>query len=57
MVGLFYELTNQRDNMRNHSKSDSPSYFSTEECDFTTIIHEYDPGSEALETHAGLFNP
>lgn len=44
LAGLFYELTNQRDNARNHSKSDSPSYFTTEECDFTMIIHEYDPG-------------
>lgn len=26
----------------NHSKPDPPSYFSTEECDFTEIIHEYD---------------
>lgn len=44
MVGLFYKPTNQRDKERNHSKSDSPIDFTTEECDFTTIIHEYDPG-------------
>ncbi|KAF4804947.1 Prolyl 4-hydroxylase subunit alpha-3 [Turdus rufiventris] len=47
----------ERDKERNHSKSDSPSDFTTEECDFTMIIHEMIPGSEALDVHTGLFNP